>query len=47
MDFAAGEGLVVQDVGRIVFDPEHNVVSLAGQHDAEPDEQDALCAALT
>ncbi|MCD2444161.1 hypothetical protein LQ757_17895 [Agromyces sp. SYSU K20354] len=47
MGFAAGEGLVIQDVGRIVYDPEHNVVSLAGQHDAEPDEQAAICAALT
>lgn len=47
MGFAAGEGLVLQDVGRIVYDPEHNVVSLAGQHDVEPVEQDAVCAALT
>lgn len=47
MGFAGGEGLVLQDVGRIVYDPEHNVVSLAGQHDAEPVEQDAVCAALT
>lgn len=48
MGIAAGEGLVLQDVGRIVYDPEHNVVSLAGQHDAEElGEQGALCAALS
>lgn len=44
--FAEGEGLVLQDVGRIVYDPDHNVVSLAGRHDAEPDELAAVCAAL-
>lgn len=48
MGTAAGEGLVLQDVGRIVYDPEHNVVSLAGQHDTEElGEQAALCAALS
>jgi hypothetical protein len=48
MGTAAGEGLVLQDVGRIVYDPEHHVVSLAGQHDAEElGEQAALCAALS
>lgn len=47
MGFAAGEGLVLQDVGRIVYDPGHNVVSLAGKHDAEPLEKAAICAALT
>jgi len=45
---AEAEGLVIQDVGRIVYSPEHNVVSLAGQHDAEElGEEGALCAALT
>ena len=48
MGTAAGEGLVLQDVGRIVYDPEHSVVSLAGQHDTEElGEQAALCAALS
>ncbi|WP_448006862.1 hypothetical protein [Agromyces bauzanensis] len=48
MGTAAGEGLILQDVGRVVYSPEHNVVSLAGQHDAEEfGEQEALCAALT
>jgi hypothetical protein len=48
MGTAAGEGLVLQDVGRIVYDAEHNVVSLAGQHDIEElGEQAALCAALS
>lgn len=48
LGIAAGEGLVLQDVGRIVYDPQHNVVSLAGQHDTEElGEQQALCAALT
>jgi len=47
MGTVAGEGLGLQDVGRIVYSPEHDVVSLAGQHDAEElGEEGAVCAAL-
>jgi hypothetical protein len=48
MGIAAGEGLVLQDVGRIVYDADHGVVSLAGRHDAEElGEQTAICDALS
>jgi len=47
IDLSTTSHLVLQDVGRIVYSPEHDVVSLAGQHDAEElGEEGAVCAAL-
>jgi hypothetical protein len=49
MGTSPGEGLVLQDVGRIVFSPdEEEILFLAGQHNV-PDEgfEAVLCAALS
>jgi hypothetical protein len=43
-----GEGLFIQDVGRIVFSPnEEQILFLAGQHVADSDVGAAFCAALS
>jgi hypothetical protein len=49
MGTAPGEGLFIQDVGRIVYSPEEEqILFLAGQHEAEDsDVGAAFCAALS
>jgi len=48
MRTAPGEGLFIQDVGRIVYSPdEEQILFLAGQHVADADVGAAFCAALS
>jgi hypothetical protein len=45
MGTSPGEGLVLQDVGRIVYSPEHEILFQAGQHHV-PESPEVFCAAL-
>jgi hypothetical protein len=48
MGTSPGEGLFIQDVGRILFSPdEGQILFLAGQHVADSDVGAAFCAALS
>jgi hypothetical protein len=48
MGTSPGEGLVLQDVGRIVYSPEEEIVFQAGQHRVPdgPEAEEVFCAAL-